>query len=567
MDSDGVDVRVLAAAMNAGSYRGVPRIHLAHPTIALCTFAHEGEARSESRLGTSMLVMDGRVDAVLRGAAQVPESDQASFLHRALLAGEPSSLNDFAAEVAVGLVPEPADELLLARDPFGLRPLFIARAGRRFAFSSDAGILMKLGVASDELDPDVVSAWLARRFPLDGRTAFRSIREVLPGGWIRVDLQGRYWEGRWFDPGRLDGPRLGGVDATDAVREAVTDAVRARSGRGRVAISLSGGRDSAAVAIAAARAGIDATGLTYAFDTDLPIDETPLARQVCSQLGIPWASAPVTSRPARERLDEVPRWSGTPLAYGPFPEGTAMADAAAEGGFDVVLNGEGGEPFFGSSEICVLDFARTGHLAAATRAARRFKEDWDRSYLRLAKVTARAMAPRALVRQRERRRTSPPWVRGRIPDALIDAFVPRSDRQARMQALATRHASAYDLEERIYQWRRVEPAYPLLDLRVVGVAMRLRLEHRSPVRRFKPILASAFLGELEGSRVKMSFMPYYDKLARNVQSSFPELFTADGLAADQGFLLPAGLSAIRDDRWRIDSLRVAVLETWLRRSI
>jgi hypothetical protein len=97
--------------------------------------------------------------------------------------------------------------------------------------------------------------------------------------------------------------------------------------------------------------------------------------------------------------------------------------------------------------------------------------------------------------------------------------------------------------------------------------MRLRLEHRSPVRRFKPILASAFLGDLEGSRVKMSFMPYYDRLAMNMQSSFPELFTADGLAVGQGFLQPAGLPAIRDDRWRVDSLRVAVLETWLRRSI
>ena len=575
LEPGGVDATALNSAMHAASYRGTPKVLSAHPTIALGTYAREGEPRHTSRRGGSILIMHGRVDAVVRGRhlgwqpPEAPGDNEApeAIIHRAVEQGGPDALNDFAAEAAIALMPDSGDELLLARDVFGLRPLYVARRGRRFAFASDPGVLMALGLATDQLDPEVIAASLARNEPLDGRTAFRSVRALQPGSWLRVDGDGRYREGRWFDPDRLRGARLDDADAVETVRETITAAVVARSKGRRVAISLSGGRDSAAVAIAASRAGLEATGITHTFDADLPVHEARLAREVCQRFGLAWLPAPVTSSPTRDALEDVPRWSGTPLAYGAFPEGTAMPDSAAEAGMDVVLTGEGGEPFFGSAEVAVLDLARTGHLVSAARAARRFNDEWERSYLRLAKVAGRAIAPRSLLRMREQFRDVPPWVKGKVPRTLIGGPAPRSDQQVLDLALRSPHPAGYDLEERLYQHRGVEPAHPLLDLRVVSVALRLGLRHRAPITGFKPILASAFLGDLDESRVKMSFLPYYDRLASSVQESFPELFAPDSVACRTGLLEPAGLDSIGDDRWRIDSLGVAVLETWLRSSL
>jgi hypothetical protein len=49
-----------------------------------------------------------------------------------------------------------------------------------------------------------------------------------------------------------------------------------------------------------------------------------------------------------------------------------------------------------------------------------------------------------------------------------------------------------------------------------------------------------------------------------MQQTYPELFAADGLAARGGFIEPAGLTSIGEERWLVESLGVALLELWLR---
>jgi asparagine synthetase B (glutamine-hydrolysing) len=567
LDPNGVDPERLERAATVAVYRGVPTIARVDDTTAIGVLARPGEvARLEQSAG-STLAIDGRVDAVIRCRGELDvETSGVAVLQARLETGGPAVLNDFAAEFALAIASRPSGELVLARDAFGLHPLFVASRGRGVVFASDPAVLFALGIA-DDLDPGVVAAYLARNEPLDGRTAFRDVRAVLPGTWVRVRPDGARDSGDWFDPDLLGGPRLGHEEAVEAVREAVAAAVRSRVGGRRCGISLSGGRDSGSVAIAAAREGIGALGITQTFDPDLPVREDHLARALCDRHGLGWIAAPVPSCPSRAQLDDVPRWSGTPLTYFGFAQATAAVDAASEAGIEVVLTGEGGEPIFTSSDIAVLDLARTGHPLKAARAARRFHRVWGRSYGRLLKVAGRSIMPHGVLEARERVRPVPPWVEGKVTRALVAETAPRTDRRALLTALRNPHPAGYELDERLYQTRGVEPAYPLLDLRVVSVALSLTLVDRAPVERPKPILASAFLGELADDRVKMSFTPYYDRLAKRMQTAYPELFSAAGLAAQRGFIDPRGLTAIDSDDWRIDSLGVAVLELWLRQSI
>jgi hypothetical protein len=168
---------------------------------------------------------------------------------------------------------------------------------------------------------------------------------------------------------------------------------------------------------------------------------------------------------------------------------------------------------------------------------------------------------------REQIRAMPPWIPASFVPDFVEATAPRSDRHDLLMSLRSPHPAGFDLEERMYQTRGVEPAYPLLDLRVVSVALSLELDERAPIDRPKPLLAAAFLGELADDRLKMSFTPYYHRLAQRMQRAYPELFAMDGLAARGGFIEPVGLASIGEERWLIESLGVAVLELWLRQPI
>jgi hypothetical protein len=129
------------------------------------------------------------------------------------------------------------------------------------------------------------------------------------------------------------------------------------------------------------------------------------------------------------------------------------------------------------------------------------------------------------------------------------------------------YSSGYSLDERLYRTRGIEFTCPLLDLRVVSVALSLSLDDRAPIEEPKPILAAAFLGHLAESRVKMSFVPYYRRVARRMQAAFPHLFSPGNLASQRGYVEPAGLLAVGSDPWLQRSLAVSVLEMWLRRPV
>ena len=134
------------------------------------------------------------------------------LLDEVLRASGPPGLMGLAADFALARFDLEQGVLTLARDAFGLRPLYWAKVGRRFAFASDVSVLQHLGLASADLDPAVVAGYLARFGVPRGRTGFKDVFCVPPGSWLSVVLNGRASEGRWFDPVQL------AVDASGRMR-------------------------------------------------------------------------------------------------------------------------------------------------------------------------------------------------------------------------------------------------------------------------------------------------------------------------------------------------------------
>ena len=202
-------------------------------------------------------------------------------------------------------------ELVLARDPFGVRPLYIAEHAGRLAFASEIKALFAgLPELPRALDPVGLDETLSLWTVVAPRTMFRGVEE-LPPGHVRRYCEGRATERAYTEPS-FPGDFPGTLaDAADAVEDALARATRLRLARSDVPVGcyVSGGLDSSLVA-ALARAEV---GELHTFSlrfADPDFDETAFqrlagraARDRPSRGGRP---GPRTSRAS------CPTWCGTP---------------------------------------------------------------------------------------------------------------------------------------------------------------------------------------------------------------------------------------------------------------
>jgi len=148
---------------------------------------------------------------------------------------------------AFALWDRPAQRLILARDRFGIKPLYYATTPDRFVFGSEIKALLAAGVEA-EVDPWAIHQFLAHWYVPTPRSIYRQIAKLEPGCWIEVDAQGlrtgRYWN-LTFTPDPLPQP----AEAYDEQLQSVLAAAVARQMRSDVEVGafLSGGLDSSLV--------------------------------------------------------------------------------------------------------------------------------------------------------------------------------------------------------------------------------------------------------------------------------------------------------------------------------
>ncbi|MCG8456123.1 MAG: asparagine synthase-related protein, partial [Holophagales bacterium] len=252
---------------------------------------------------------------------------------------------------------EPAARRLWAiRDPFGVEPLYFSETRHGVAVSNLPGVAMSAPGASAELDGVGVLDHLLFDGPAEPEgTLWRCLRRLPPGAvtsWVADPSAAGGWR---REETRTSAPLAAGPTAVPSTPAAVVDrfadlletAVAERlPARGGVAVSMSGGLDSVAVAALACRlpearqAGLSAHTLVYrSLLADL---EGPPARGAASALDLPHGCF---------AMDPYPSFAGwRQLPMGPVP-GEPMADAIYHD-FDlsvlargsVILSGWGGDP-------------------------------------------------------------------------------------------------------------------------------------------------------------------------------------------------------------------------------
>lgn len=276
-----------------------------------------------------------------------------------------AAFSKFRGMFAIAAIDTRERKLLLARDPLGVKPLYVARTKTDsgdpvLAFASEVRALFELPLVDPRPDPITIGSFMTTIRPTLGRrTMFADVRTLMPGEVQEVD---------WGSPG-LGARSTSMWDDADEPGDASPDEIRHELRRSvvahlrsdvRVCLLLSGGLDSAAIAREAAPALSPL--MTFCAGADASPD-LPEARSFARELGADHREAIVTKDRFVTRWPEMIAQTGVPLSTPNEVAIDAIARSLKLAGNTVTLSGEGADELFAGYDIpmrLAYEFAGSG---------------------------------------------------------------------------------------------------------------------------------------------------------------------------------------------------------------
>ncbi|MEN0065606.1 MAG: asparagine synthetase B [Myxococcota bacterium] len=401
-----------------------------------------------------------------------------------------AALDRLEGEFALAVWDRQTEQLVLARDGLGTRPLFWCDRGGRLAFASELPALLSVSWVPTELDRSRLAEYLSFQVVHAPRTLIRGVKQVDAGN--VVVAQGtdrkvkRYWWLNYAPPGT---PRPPDTDVVDRLQRIVGRAVARRIPQAQpTGLYLSGGLGSSVIAAAAGERYLHLPSFTVGFADD-PYPETPFAGRVATLMGLEHHEVVVGTAALAETFDATVSTLGHPIGHPAVLLQRALAQQT-RAHVEVVLSGNGGEALFGGRQLDGLarDLRLAGWFQQLPKMVREPLSKWigrnpggrrlvtaPRDYaLKLGlggaslfsvEERTRLLRDSGLVRPGIRQRVLEPWyvdvetdpvnlvLHGLLRSTLAERALPRAERTAAAAGLDVR--------------------FPLLDADVVKAAVAL----------------------------------------------------------------------------------------------
>lgn len=249
---------------------------------------------------------------------------------------------------AIALHDRATRRLVLARDPFGIKPLYIAETADGIAFASEPQALIAAGLVQPRIRAEARDELLQLQFTTGAETIFQGIRRLLPGESLCI-ADGRIVE-RHRRIALPEGPpeAISEEAALARLDKALEESVLLHQ-RSDVpyGLFLSGGTDSAAILAMMARLNEKPVmAFTAGFDVKGAADERAAARRAAEAVGAEHVEVLVNEEMVWKHLPEIVGAMDDPAAdYAIIP--TWFLARRARQDVKVVLAGEGGDEIFG----------------------------------------------------------------------------------------------------------------------------------------------------------------------------------------------------------------------------
>ena len=239
-------------------------------------------------------------------------------------------------------------QLVIARDPFGIKPLYYAQTSGGFAFASEPQALLAAGLVEARINADARAELFQLQFTTGAETIFEGISRVLPGEMIVV-RDGRIVARRRRTILPTDGPATWSeLEALERLDTALRDSVEVHQ-RSDVpyGMFLSGGVDSSVLlALMADLNEQPVHAFTAGFVGASVADERAHARAVAGSAGAVTVDISIGPEDFWRDLPRIVAAMDDPSADYAIVPTFLLAEAVRREGLKVVLTGEGGDELF-----------------------------------------------------------------------------------------------------------------------------------------------------------------------------------------------------------------------------
>lgn len=332
--------------------------HLAHRRLSIIDLSPAGHQPMWDESGTCVVVFNGEIynyrelrrDLESAGCRLRGNSDTEVLVNLFRLRG-PSFVRDLNGIFSLAIHDVSSGKTFLARDGFGVKPLYYARLSRGIVFASEIKALLPITGVSGDLDPFAVAGYLGLLFAPSPHTPVKSVKkwpagqfgEILSSGEIRVHVN--------FSRASMvahSGPTASPEQLTEVFDRAVK---RQLVSDAKVGAFLSGGIDSSAIVASAAAGGTALHCYTLRpkesnIGRDAGAEDLPYAREVARHCGAELTELDVSVddlASVDSLVGKLEEPQADPAALFTF----LLSERARQDGHKVMLSGAGGDELFG----------------------------------------------------------------------------------------------------------------------------------------------------------------------------------------------------------------------------
>lgn len=337
-------------------------VALGHRRLAILDLTSDGTQPMVSHSGKSVIVFNGeiynhkelRAQLIAKGHVFRGHSDTEVLLEAVEHWGFEEALRKSRGMFALAVWDRVSEELYLARDRFGEKPLYYGQVNGAFLFGSELKVLREYSNWSAEIDRHAVLLYLRHRAVPHPYSIYKGVWKLGPGEFLVVrdhgaSLEtGKYWSSTEVIERGLADPLDISEDEAEAELNRLLREVIGMQHVADVPVGafLSGGIDSTLIVgiMQAMEAGPVKT-FTIGF-SELEYNESPFARRVAEELGTEHHEWTVTPRDVMDVIPELPTFYDEPFAdSSQLP--TFLVSKFARQHVTVALTGDGGDEIFG----------------------------------------------------------------------------------------------------------------------------------------------------------------------------------------------------------------------------
>lgn len=343
---------------------------LVHARLSILDLSPAGHQPMSTPDGRFTVVFNGelynfkelRQPLLERGVTFRSNSDTEVLL-RAYEAYGPACVEQLRGMFAFALWDEREKSCLLARDPFGIKPLYFHETDGRLVFASEVRALLASGLVGRALDAQGVHGYFRTGSVPEPHTLLRDVR-CLEAGHLAVWRAGRLEPRRYWSL-RFGTEPVPEAEAVQSVRRALLDSVAHHFiSDVPVGVFLSGGIDSTALVAVARTVGRKELHTYSICFPGLPGDEGGLARRTAEHFGTRHEEWPMAATTGRDLFGQFLESMDQPSIDG--LNTFTVSKFARDRGMKVVLSGLGGDELFGGYP----SFRKVPRLAQLNRRLR-----------------------------------------------------------------------------------------------------------------------------------------------------------------------------------------------------